>query len=203
MSASSFTFSLFVRMNLWRNSNEFGKIIPDLLIHGRPAPYPVLNERAIRATAGIMFLAGISVFFTVLLTGDRTLVRIVVPLFFADFLLKTLQGARFSPFSILGSWLVRNQRPEYVGAIQKRFAWGIGLFMSSLMMLFVFVFKTGMTIPMIICTTCLLFMWMETSLGICVGCKIYKYLTTKGWLQEPEYYPACPGGVCTLPQQAQ
>ncbi len=35
-------------------------IIPDLQIHGAPAPYPVLNERAIRATAWLMFAIGIS-----------------------------------------------------------------------------------------------------------------------------------------------
>jgi len=36
---------------------EIGQIIPGLEIAGKPAPYGVLNERAIRATAGIMFFA--------------------------------------------------------------------------------------------------------------------------------------------------
>ena len=40
----------------------YGKIIPDLTIEGKPAPYPVVNEREIRAAAGIMFLIGVITF---------------------------------------------------------------------------------------------------------------------------------------------
>ncbi len=36
----------------------YGRVIPGLMIHGKPAPYPVLNERAIRAGAGIVFAFG-------------------------------------------------------------------------------------------------------------------------------------------------
>lgn len=42
---------------------KYGKIIPGLKIHGVSAPYPVLNERAIRAGAGMMFAAGFFAFF--------------------------------------------------------------------------------------------------------------------------------------------
>jgi hypothetical protein len=42
-----------VTNNLYKKTQTMpiGTIIPGLKINGKPAPYPVLNERAIRATA--------------------------------------------------------------------------------------------------------------------------------------------------------
>jgi hypothetical protein len=37
--------------------------------------------------------------------------------------------------SILGSFMVKKQKPDYVGAIQKRFAWLIGLLMATAMLI--------------------------------------------------------------------
>lgn len=42
---------------------QYGRTIPGLLIHGKSAPYPVLNERAIRAGAGMVFVVGFFAFF--------------------------------------------------------------------------------------------------------------------------------------------
>jgi hypothetical protein len=36
---------------------QCGEVIPGLKINGKPAPYPVMNERAVRATAGLMLIA--------------------------------------------------------------------------------------------------------------------------------------------------
>jgi hypothetical protein len=52
--------------------------------------------------------------------------------------------------------------------------------------------------PFAICMTCLFFMWMESALGICVGCKIYYWLIKLGILKEPEHRPACPGWACSI-----
>ena len=76
----------------------YGTVIPDLVIDGRPAPYGVVNERAVRATAGIMFLIGILTFAYVRATRDYTPLSAVVPLFWLDFLLKTVVGPQASIF---------------------------------------------------------------------------------------------------------
>lgn len=176
----------------------YGKIIPDLTIHGEPAPYPVVNERSIRATAGLMFAIGFSTFWYVFLTKDPSPIVYVVSAFWFDFFLKAVFGPQYSYFGFVGRFLTRNQRPEYVGAIQKRFAWSIGLFMATAMMIVsVFLEVRGLA-PFAICSTCLFFMWLESACGICVGCKIYNYLVNKGVMKEPQYRPACPGGVCSI-----
>lgn len=176
----------------------YGTIIPGLTINNAPAPYPVVNEREIRAAAGLMFAAGFSVLWYIRGTGDYTPIYYIVPLFWLEFFLKTVLSPNVSIFGFLTAWMVRNQKPEYVGAIQKRFAWALGLAMATVMMIVaVFLHIRGWT-PFLICITCLVLMWMESALGICVGCKIYSWLLRKRLIPEPEHRPACPGGVCSI-----
>lgn len=185
-------------MQLWKSNKTYGIEIPDLTIHGEPAPYPVYNEREIRAAAGLMFVTAFFTFMYTWFTRDFSLLWYVVPLFWIDFLIKVLWGGEYSPFGILGAMMVRGQRPEYVGAIQKRFAWGIGFVMATLMLVLVLALGIRAYVPLAICGICILFMWMETSLGICVGCKIYGKLIDWKIIPEPEFRPACPGGVCSI-----
>ncbi|MDA9129462.1 DUF4395 domain-containing protein [Candidatus Gracilibacteria bacterium] len=177
---------------------EIGSIIPDLEIDGKPAPYGVLNERAVRATAGIMFLVGIITVMYTFFTKDFMVVNFILPLFFLNFIILVLWGPKYSPISKLGSYLVRKQKPDYVGAIQKRFAWTLGLLLSLVVMILIYGFNMTGVVPLILCSICIALMWMESSLGICVGCKIYSYLIKKGILKEPIHRPACLGGVCNI-----
>lgn len=176
----------------------YGKILPGLTIYGKPAPYPVLNERAVRAGAGIMFVMGFFSFMQALYSGVYEYLAFTVLFFFVDFVMKVIIGTRFSPISIVANWVVRKQTPEYIGAIQKRFAWSIGLVLSGTMVLLVWVFEIRGPINLSICLLCLTFMFLETSFGICVGCKIYNFLLHKGIIATPEYKQACPGNACAI-----
>jgi hypothetical protein len=175
----------------------YGEIIPNLQIHGKPAPYGVVNEREIRAVAGLMFAIGISTMWLVVVGGFYNLLFIVVPLFFIEFLLKVLIGPNASLFRPILLPLLKKQRPEYVGAIQKRFAWSLGLIMAGSMLILISLGTKGL-VPLSICGTCLFFIWLESSVGLCVGCKIYGFLLNKKIIKEPEHKPACAGGVCSI-----
>lgn len=177
---------------------KYGEVIPGLQIHGMPAPYPVLNERAIRATAGIMLALAFFGFSNAFFDKNLLPLKIVVVLFFIDFFTKVILGTKFSVLGKMGAFIVRNQEPEYVGAIQKRFAWSIGLLLSSIMILLLFVFQVTGPINLAICSICLTVMWFETSFGICIGCKLYYGLIKLGVLKAPQIRPACPGGVCSI-----
>jgi len=102
------------------------------------------------------------------LTKDFFLVQLVLPLFFLNFIILVLWGPKYSPISMLGRFFVRKQKPEYVGAIQKRFAWSLGLIMSGAVMILIFGFGVTGIVPLSLCGICLILMWMESSLGICV-----------------------------------
>lgn len=179
-------------------AKDIWQIIPGLEIHGKPAPYGVLNERSIRATAGIMFAIWFFTMMYTFFTQDFSVLKIVVTTFFFDFLIKVLWWPKYSPISWLGKIIVSGQKPEYVWAIQKRFAWSLWLIMSGSVLLISIFLWIKWFLPLTLCAICLSFMWLETSAGICVGCKIYYFLVDKKILKEPAVRPACPGGACSL-----
>ncbi len=176
----------------------YGKVIPGLTINGKPASYPVLNERAIRAGAGIMFALGFFAFMQAFYLREFIFIEVFVILFFVDFFIKVIVGTRFSPISLIASQIVKKQTPEYVGAVQKRFAWSIGLVLAGAMTVLMFGFGIQGWPNLLICGICLTFMFFETAFGICVGCKIYASLIRAGMIKEPEHRPACPGNVCSI-----
>jgi hypothetical protein len=144
-----------------------------------------------------MFAIGISTLWLVVIGGYYNLLYFVVPLFFVEFLLKVFISPDFSIFRPLLSPLMKKQKPEYVGAIQKRFAWSIGLIMAGTMLILISFGVTGIA-PLTICGICLFFMWLESSVGVCVGCNIYSFLLKKKIIKEPEHKPACAAGVCEI-----
>ncbi len=190
-----------MKLNIITKNEEYGKIIPNLKINGVDALYGVVNERAIRAGAGIMLMLGLFAFSQALYLGNRIPLFVIVPLFFIDFLIKVVHGPRYSPISNIANLIVKKQKPEYTGAIQKRFAWSIGLVMATTMMILIFGFNVQGLFPFVFCSICLLFMFFETSFGICVGCKIYWGLISIGIIKEPDIRPACPGGACPIPKK--
>jgi hypothetical protein len=56
------------------------------MIYGSPAPYPVLNERAIRAGAGLVFAFGFFSFFQALYLDNFFFLKLLVPFLFLIFL---------------------------------------------------------------------------------------------------------------------
>jgi hypothetical protein len=175
-----------------------GEIIPGLTLHGKPAPFPVINERAVRAGAGITFVLGLFAFFHAFYLSDFFYLSILVPVLFVDFFAKVILGTRFSPLSRLAHWIVRKQVPEYVGAVQKRFAWSIGLILSGTMLVLLFGLEISGLPNLIICGLCLTFMFAESAFGICVGCKLYALLLRYGIIATPVHRPVCPGNVCAI-----
>src|SRR5436190_14470989 len=84
---------------------------------------PVLNEREIRASAGILFLATFISLMLILFKGNFLPIKYTITVFLADFLIRVLINPAFSPVLIISRVIVSNQVPEYVGAQQKKFAW--------------------------------------------------------------------------------
>jgi hypothetical protein len=152
---------------------------------------PVLNEREIRASAGILFLATYTSLMFILFEGNFILIKYVITLFLLDFLLRVFINPKFSPTLILGRLIVRNQVPEYVGAQQKKFAWIIGVILSGIMFVFFVIVNAFSPITGLICLICLAFLFFESVFGICLGCKFYPFFhKTKAKL--------CPGEVCDV-----
>jgi Domain of unknown function (DUF4395) len=97
---------------------------------------PVLNEREIRAAAGILFLATFTSLMFILFKENFVPIKYVITFFLCDFIIRVFINPRFSPTLVFGRLIVRNQTPEYVGAAAKKFAWIIGVVLSGTMFVF-------------------------------------------------------------------
>ena len=77
---------------------------------------PVLNEREVRASAGIVFLFALLAFMNAWLVGDFRFARIFVVAFLIDFTIRIFVNPKYAPSLILARFAVRKQAAEYVRA---------------------------------------------------------------------------------------
>lgn len=151
---------------------------------------PVVNERAVRASAGLLFLGGIIAVMIAALTGDFQPLRMFGATFMIDMSLRLFLGTRFTPSLILGTLLVWRQRPEWVGAAQKTFAWSLGLGLAAVSCGVMGVLNTYNAFTLALCSLCLALLFIESTLGICLGCELQRIFAKK----KPEL---CAGDTCT------
>lgn len=151
---------------------------------------PVLNERELRAGAGLLFLI---MFISIQQAtgGNFTMLKYAVIGFLTDFLIRVFINPKFAPTLIIGRLIVRNQTPEYVGARQKKFAWKIGIALAIIMFVLIVLVNSYSPITGLICLTCLIFLFFESAFGICLGCKVYPWF----YKDKVQY---CPGEVCDV-----
>lgn len=112
--------------------------------------------------------------------------------------------SRLSPTILIASFLAKSHRPYWKPLVPKRFAWTLGAsFIITCLIFFnpeVFaawvnaLSRTELLpttrnymprwIPVTLVWTCLGFMWLETVLGFCMGCKLHALAAKLGWVKE-------------------
>ncbi len=168
---------------------QFGEIVDGYQV-------PVLNEREVRASAGIMFFFAYTSLLLILFKGNFVPAKFFVFIFMCDFAVRVFINPRFSPTMIIGRLIVHNQRPEYVGAPQKKFAWYIGLFLATSMFILLVIMNTYSIITGLICLICLIFLFFESVFGICLGCIFYNLIYK-------EQAKHCPGYTCEIDERVE
>lgn len=162
----------------------FGETLPEYEV-------PVLNEREVRAAAGILFMLALVSFMNSWLLGNFQYTRLFVVAFLIDFSIRVLVNPRYAPSMIVGRLAVGRQAPEWVGAPQKRFAWGFAMLLALTMFWLIVVNHMIGPLNLLICATCLTLMFFESAFGVCLACKVYEL-----FLRDKARY--CPGGVCDI-----
>ena len=165
----------------------------DFFTYGEKVPgydVPVLNEREARAAAAILFVGAFLGLTNGVMLGTAVFSEYFVTFFAIDFTIRIIQP-RYSPSLLLGRFFVRNQKPEYVGAAQKRFAWALGMFIAWPMFYYLVIDFQPNPIKVLVCLICMALLFFEAAFSVCLGCKIYGWIKRK----DPKY---CPGGVCEM-----
>jgi hypothetical protein len=112
-------------------------------------------------------------------------------------------SARFSPIILISTYLAKNTQPIWRPLLPKRFAWTLGAFMILACILYfnpdtfatwVNTLLGSVLLPVTenympgwipgLVWVCILFMWLEAVLGICVGCKLHTLMVKVGLVKE-------------------
>jgi hypothetical protein len=179
---------------------RFGQHITGVAADGKELRAAVFNENEVRAAAGLTMVIGAVAFSFAYFAKNYMPLQVVTTVFFVEFLIRLTAGLRYSPTGIVARAMTFRHAPDWVSAKPKRFAWTLGLAMSSSM---VIITNSGIrgTLPRTICLICLTLMWMESVLGVCLGCEIHSRLVRRGWTTKDPAFERCANGVCEIPVQ--
>ena len=175
-----------------------GQKIDVQLADGTMFKSPVYNENEVRAAAGLT-LAAATIAFCYAYFEHRFLpIKVVSTFFFVEFLMRVFIGFQYTPTGLVSRALMHRRPPQWVSAKPKRFAWSMGLAMGASMAVITNANIHGL-LPRTICLICIVLMWFEAALGVCIGCEMHAFMVRRGWATKDEAYEVCAGGVCDLP----
>ena len=176
---------------------SFGQHISGLAADGTELHAPVFNENEVRAAAGLTMVLGAVAFVYAYFDHQYIPLQVVSSFFFVEFLIRVMAGLKYSPVGLAARWMTQRQAPQWVSAKPKRFAWTLGLVMSFAMMV---ITNSGIrgALPLTICMICLALMWMESVLGLCLGCEIHGYMVRRGWVEKDRAFEICAHGACDI-----
>lgn len=151
--------------------------------------YKVINEREVRASAGIMFVLGLLSLFSVYVFRTLLWAELFSITFIFEFFIRLIISPKYAPYMLMGELVVHNQKPEWVEAKPKKFAWALGMTLGLIMAYYI-LFDVISMMRLGVCLVCLSLLFLESSFGICLGCLLYEKLNIK--------LNRCPGGICEV-----
>jgi hypothetical protein len=178
--------------------STFGQRISGLRMDGRELQAAVFNENEVRAAAGVTLVVGAVAFSYAYFEQQYVPLQVVATFFFVEFLIRVTVGLHYSPVGLVARAMTSRRPPDWVSAKPKRFAWSLALAMTFAMTI---ITNSGIRgyLPRTICLICLTLMWMESALGLCLGCETHAFLVRRGWATKDADFEVCAGGACEIP----
>ena len=118
-----------------------------------------------------------------------------------NFIIGIFINPKYSPTMFLAKIVIYKQSPLPIGAIQKKFAWSLGLILSAIIFtlsLFLINDSTYFDPVCLLCIICILLLYLEATFGICIGCKLYDLAINLKLLKKPSEKPNCMGDSCEV-----
>jgi len=161
--------------------------------------FKVVNERVLRGSGAIMFLIGMIAFINGFILKNYAILPYFAGFMVLNFAIGVLINPKLSPTIIIAKLLTRKQSPIWIGAIQKKFAWSLGLALSSAIFIISLLLVNDVSYFSTVCLLCLLcltLIFLEMGFGVCIGCKLYFGALRLKLLPRPKDNPNCTGDSC-------
>jgi hypothetical protein len=148
-----------------------------------------------------MFLLGIIAFINAFILQRYIVVTYISGFLMVNFIIGIFINPRFSPTMLVSYLFVRKQSRLWIGAIQKKFAWSLGLLLSVSIFILSFYLLHDVSYfePVcMLCLICLILLFLEMAMGICICCKFYYLALRLKLIKEPQEKPNCMGDACNI-----
>ncbi len=163
--------------------------------------FKVLDERRMRGSAGIMFLLGVIAFINGFILSNYIVIPYITGFLMLNFMIGVFINPKFSPTVLVSYLFTFKQSSLPIGAIQKKFAWSLGLILVSVVFVLSIFLQTDVSFfqPVcMLCIICLILLFFETAFGVCIGCKFYYLFIWLKIFKKPEIKPNCMGDSCEV-----
>lgn len=169
--------------------------------------YKTVDEHQMKANASVMLIVGIIAFMNGFMLQNYIALPFITGFLVVNFMIGLFINPKFSPTMIIAKIMTKDKEPLPIGAIQKKFAWSLGLILTAT----IFVLSIMLlekpelfnTLCML-CLVCITILYFESVFGVCIGCKLYQLALKMKLIKAPEDRPNCMGDGCdiTPPTQA-
>ncbi len=163
--------------------------------------FKVVDERVWRGSAGLMLLLGAIASINGFILNNYEVIPYISGFLVVNFFVGIFINPKLSPTVMVSRMVTYNQSPLWIGAVQKRFAWSLGLALSVTIFVLSLRLVDDVTYfePVcLLCIICLLLLFLESVFGICVGCQLYHGAIRLKIIKAPEEKPNCMGDSCDV-----
>ena len=147
----------------------FGKFIEE-------KKFLVVDERVMRLSALFILIAAGSAFVNGMELGNYVALPFIIGFIWINFIIGIFINLDYAPTVALSNLILGKKIKKPIGAIQKKFAWGLGLLLSSIILgLSIFlVDNPGLfNAVCLLCLLCIAIIFVEVAFKICLGCELY------------------------------
>ncbi|CAG5080110.1 DUF4395 domain-containing protein [Parvicella tangerina] len=175
---------------------RFGEMIPG-------KAYRVVDENVMRLNAFFIFMIAAASFVIGFGLRKFELLPFFVGVVWLNFIIGLFVNMNHAPTIFISRLILGKKIKTPIGAIQKKFAWGLGLVLSSVILILSLFLVTNPGLFNLVCMLCLICLgitFSEAALKVCVGCELYRYAQEFNLISKPkpEEKPNCMGDSCNV-----
>lgn len=166
-------------------------------------PYKVVDENVMRLNAFLIFLVAAASFMVGFGLRKFEVLPYLVGFVWLNFVMGLVINLNYSPTIFIARLILGKEIKNPIGAVQKKFAWGLGLFLSSVILILSLFLVTNPGLFNMVCMLCMMCLgitFAEAAYKKCVGCEMYRYAQEFKLISspKPEEKPNCMGDSCSV-----
>lgn len=166
-------------------------------------PYRVVDENVMRLSAFLIYLLAATSSVIGFAFRNFEVLPFMVGFVWLNFAIGLFINLNYSPTIVISRLILGRKIKKPIGAIQKKFAWGLGFTLATIIFtlsLFLVSNPGLFNIVCMLCMICLALSFFESVFKMCAGCELYAFAQEIKLIPTPkrEEKPNCMGDSCSI-----